>query len=83
MFPSVLYTNNIAAKSFIKNKINSYKSDYDKLGAADREIFTTAKYISILQFQNVIKSQSNSAFTISPDKKALKLEGNIIDFILP
>ncbi|SFI36569.1 hypothetical protein [Halpernia frigidisoli] len=82
MFPSLLYTNDIVQKSFTKNKINSYKSDYDKLGVADKEIFNTAKYISILQFQNVIKSQSNSAFAISTDRKALKLEGNILDFIL-
>lgn len=82
LFPSQLYTNNLAAKTFTKNKINTYKSDYEKLSKADKEIFSTAKYTTILQFENTIKSQTNSAFRISPNKKALKLEGNILDFIL-
>lgn len=82
LFPSQLYTNNLAAKTFTKNKINTYKSDYEKLSKADKEIFSTAKYTTILQFEYTIKSQTNSAFRISPNKKALKLEGNILDFIL-
>ena len=82
LFPSQLYTNNLAAKAFTKNKINTYKNDYNKLSKADREIFTTATYTTILQFEKVIKSQTNTAFRISANKKALKLEGNILDFIL-
>lgn len=82
MVPSQLYKNNVAAKSFTKNKINSYKNEYDQLSKADKEIFNTAKYTTILQFENAIKSQSNASYQLSPNKKALKLEGNILDFIL-
>lgn len=82
IFPSQLYSSSAAGKTFTKNKINSYKKDYDKLSTADKEIFNAAKYTSILQFQNTINSQSNSDYQISPNKKALKLDGNILDFIL-
>lgn len=82
MFPSQLYSNNVAGKTFIKNKISSYKNDYDKLSKADKEIFNAAKYTSVLQFQNTVSSQSNSDYRISPNKKALILDGNILDFIL-
>lgn len=81
MFPSQLFSNDPARKIFTKNKIDTRKSDYEKLSNADKEVFTTAKYTSILQFENSIKSQSNSAFVLAPNKKALKLDGTILDFI--
>ena len=77
-----LYKNNVAEKTFIRNKIASYKSDYDKLSKADKEVFSDATYTSILQFENLIKSQTNNSYTVSPNKKAIKLNGNILDFIL-
>lgn len=80
--PSKLYSYNIASKTFSKNKISSYKNDYDQLSKADKEIFNSAKYTTILQFENTIKSQSNSTYQLSPNKKAAKLDGNILDFIL-
>lgn len=80
--PSKLYGHNIASKTFSKNKISSYKNDYDQLSKADKEIFNSAKYTTILQFENTIKSQSNSTYQLSPNKKAAKLDGNILDFIL-
>ena len=40
LFPSQLYSNNVAAKTFTKNKISSYKDHYDKLSKADKEIFS-------------------------------------------
>ncbi|QDP85161.1 hypothetical protein FNJ88_06130 [Chryseobacterium sp. SNU WT5] len=82
LIPSQLYTNNLAKRVFTKNKVNTFKSDYNKLSSADKEIFTTARYTTILQFENTIKSQSNTVYSISPNKKALKLEGNVLDFIL-
>lgn len=82
LIPSQLYTNSLAKRTFTKNKVNTFKSDYDKLSTSDKEIFTTAKYTTILQFENAIKSQTNSAYSISPNRKALKLEGNVLDFIL-
>lgn len=82
MVPTQIYSQSSDKKSFTRNKINTFKSDYDKLSKADKEIFNEAKYTSILQFENTIKSQSNSAYLLSPNKKALKLDGNILDFIL-
>ena len=80
--PTQLYKQNVAEKTFIRNKIGSYKNDYDKLSKADKEVFSDATYTSILQFENVIKSQTNNSYTVSPNKKAVKLNGNILDFIL-
>ncbi|HEX7869222.1 MAG TPA: hypothetical protein VF455_03830 [Chryseobacterium sp.] len=82
MIPTQIYSQNLSGKSFTRNKISTFKSDYDKLSKADKEIFNDAKYTSILQFENSIKSQSNSAYLLAPNKKALKLDGNILDFIL-
>lgn len=82
MIPTQIYSQNLAKKSFTRNKINTFKTDYDKMSTADREIFTNAKYTSILQFENTISSQSNSSYSLSPNKKALKLEANVLDFIL-
>ncbi len=80
--PTQLYKQNVAGKTFVRNNIGSYKNDYDKLSKADKEVFSDATYTSILQFENVIKSQTNHSYTVSPNKKAVKLSGNILDFIL-
>jgi len=82
MIPTQIYSQNIPNKSFTRNKINTFKSDYDKMSKADKEIFNDAKYTSVLQFENTIKSQTNNAYLISPNKKAVKLEANVLDFIL-
>ena len=82
MVPSQLYSNNVAGKTFTKNKVNTFKTDYEGMSKTDKEVFNNAKYTSVLQFENTIKSQTNSSYSISPNKKALKLEGNILDFIL-
>lgn len=82
MVPTQIYNHNSAKKIFTRNKINTFKSDYDKLSTADKEVFNNAKYTSVLQFENTVKSQSNNAYQLSPNKKAMKLEGNILDFIL-
>ncbi len=82
MIPTNIYSHNLQKKSFVRNKINTFKNDYDQLSAADKEVFNNAKYTSVLQFENTVKSQSNSSYQLSPNKKAMKLEGNILDFIL-
>lgn len=81
MIPTQIYSQN-AGKSFTRNKINTFKTDYDKMSTADKEVFNNAKYTSVLQFENTIKSQTNSSYLLSPNKKALKLEANVLDFIL-
>jgi len=80
MVPTQLYS--YSGKIFAKNKFDTFKTDYQKLSKADKEVFNNAKYTSVMQFDNTVKSQSNSSYSISPNKKALKLEGNILDFIL-
>lgn len=82
MIPTQIYSQNLAKKIFIRNKVNTFKSDYDKMSKADKEIFNDARYISVLQFDNTVKSQSNAAYSLSPNKKAVKLEANIIDLII-
>lgn len=81
MIPTQIYSQSIG-KSFTRNKINTFKADYDKMSTADKEVFNNAKYTSILQFENTIKSQTNSSYLLSPNKKAVKLEANVLDFIL-
>ncbi|MFP3591923.1 hypothetical protein [Chryseobacterium sp. SIMBA_038] len=81
MIPTQIYSQSIG-KSFTRNKINTFKTDYDKMSTADKEVFNNAKYTSVLQFENTIKSQTNSSYLLSPNKKALKLEANVLDFIL-
>lgn len=82
MVPTQIYSRNPVNKSFTRNKINTFKSDYDKLSKADKEVFNEARYTSVLQFENTIKSQSNNAYQLSPNRKAVKLESNVLDFIL-
>lgn len=82
MIPTNIYSHSPAKKTFSRNKINTFKGDYDKLSSADKEVFNNAKYTSVLQFENTVKSQSNTAYQLSPNRKAMKLEGNILDFIL-
>jgi hypothetical protein len=82
MIPSQIYNQSLQKKSFVRNKINTFKTDYDKMSKADKEIFNGAKYISVLQFENIIKSQSNTLYLLSPNKKAIKFEANILDLIL-
>lgn len=80
--PTQLYKNNLSEKILVRNKISSFKTEYDKMSSADKEVFNNATYTSILQFENLIKSQTNSEYKISPSKKAMKLDGTILDFIL-
>lgn len=82
MFPANIYSQNTAKKIFTRNKVNTFKSDYEKMSAADKEIFNNARYISVLQFESTVKSQSNNAYSLSPNRKALKLEAEILDLIL-
>lgn len=80
--PTELYSNNVKAKVFARNRINTFKNDYNALSKADKEVFNDARYIAVIQFENLIKSQTNSNYSISASKKAVKIEGNILDFIL-
>lgn len=82
MIPTQIYGQSLEKKSFTRNKVNTFKADYDKMSKADKEVFNNAKYTSVLQFENTIKSQSNSSYQLSPNKKAVKLEADVLDLIL-
>lgn len=82
MIPTQIYSQSLEKKLFSKNKVNTFKSDYDKMSKADKEIFNDARYTSVLQFENTIKSQSNTSYMLSPNRKAVKIEANLLDFIL-
>ncbi|WP_346983536.1 hypothetical protein [Chryseobacterium sp. POE27] len=82
MVPTNIYGQNPAKKVFTRNKVSTFKSDYDKMSSADKEIFNDARYISVLQFENTVKSQSNNQYSLSPNRKAVKLEANVLDLIL-
>jgi len=82
MVPTQIYSHNPGKKLFSKNKVNTFKNDYDKMSKADKEIFNDARYTSVMQFENTIKSQSNTSYLLSPNRKAVKIEANLLDFIL-
>ncbi|KPH11671.1 hypothetical protein [Chryseobacterium sp. ERMR1:04] len=82
MIPTQIYSQSLDKKSFTRNKVSTFKTDYDKMSTADKEVFNNAKYTSVLQFENTIKSQTNSSYALSPNKKAVKLDANVLDFIL-
>lgn len=82
MIPTQIYSQSLDKKSFTRNKVSTFKTDYDKMSTADKEVFNNAKYTSVLQFENTIKSQTNSSYVLSPNKKAVKLDANVLDFIL-
>lgn len=82
MVPTQIYSHSAEKKSLTRNKVSTFKADYDKMSKADKEIFNDAKYTSIMQFENTVKSQTNSSYMLSPNKKALKLDADILDLIL-
>src|SRR6201989_3021089 len=81
MIPTQIYSQSLEKKSLTRNKVNTFKADYDKMGKADREVFNDARYTSIMQFENTVKSQTNSSYVLAPNKKAVKLEADILDLI--
>ncbi|REC43091.1 hypothetical protein [Chryseobacterium pennipullorum] len=82
MIPTEIYGQNLQKKTLTRNKVNTFKTDYDKMSKADKEVFNGARYTSVMQFENAVKSQTNTSYLLSPNKKALKLEADILDLIL-
>ncbi len=69
--------NNIFARL---NKV-SVKKDYNKMTNADKEVFATANYTAIYKFENTVGTVSNKDAKISPSKKAVMLQQNVLDII--
>ena len=68
-------------KKFIRSQKVPIKALYDKLEKADKEVFQTAKYTSVYKFDSTIKSYSNKNAIASKSKKAIKLNGSVINVI--
>jgi len=81
MVPTQLYSYNPAAKVLIRNKLGAFKNEYEKLDKTEKDVIANATYTSIIQLERMIKLQSSNAYAISPNKKALKLDGTIQDFV--
>jgi hypothetical protein len=62
------------------NKI-SLKKDYNKMSNADKEVFATANYTAIYKFENTVNNAGNKDAKISPSKKAVMLQQNVLDVI--
>ncbi|MBW4361148.1 hypothetical protein [Flavobacterium taihuense] len=68
-------------KKFVRSQKVPIKALYDKLEKADKEVFQTAKYTSVYKFDSTIKSYSNKNAIASKSKKAIKLNGSVINVI--
>ncbi len=69
MVPTKVYSQNLQKKTLTRNKVNTFKEDYEKMSKADKEVFNDARYTSVMQFENTVKSQTNNAYVLSPNKK--------------
>ena len=68
-------------KKFVRSQKVPIKALYDKLKKTDKEVFENAKYTSVYKFDSTIKSFSNKNATPSKSKKAIKLNGSVINVI--
>lgn len=68
-------------KKFVRSQKVPIKTLYDKLEKTDKEIFQTAKYTSVYKFDSTIKSFSNQSAAVSKSKKAIKLNGSVLNVI--
>lgn len=68
-------------KKFVRSQKVPIKALYDKLEKSDKEVFQTAKYTSVYKFDSTIKSFSNKNATQSKSKKAIKLNGSVLNVI--
>ncbi len=82
MVPTQLYSYNASNRQFLRNKLNSFKEEYEKLPSSEKDVLANAQYTSVIQFENIVKSQSNNIYSLAPSKKAVKLDGIVLDFIM-
>jgi hypothetical protein len=75
------YEYDVASNIFARLNKVSVKKDYNKMTNADKEVFATANYTAIYKFENTVGSVSNKDAKISPSKKAVMLQQNVLDII--
>jgi hypothetical protein len=76
-----IYDYNAVGNLFTRLNLFSFKDEYKKLSNADKEVFATANYTSILKFEGTVMQASNKETKISPSKKAVMLKLNALDII--
>ncbi|MEO6490856.1 MAG: hypothetical protein ABIO04_13010 [Ferruginibacter sp.] len=75
------YKFNATGASFSRMNKFLLKEEYQKLGNADKEIFSSANYTSIFRFDRPIMAASNPSSKLSADKKAVMLTLNALEIV--
>ena len=75
------YDYDVATNIFSRINKVSLKKDYNKMSNADKEVFATANYTAIYKFENTVTGVGNKDAKISPSKKAVMLQQNVLDVI--
>ncbi|MFT4024377.1 MAG: hypothetical protein QM664_11395 [Flavihumibacter sp.] len=75
------YKYDTAAGTFYRLNNFSLKTEYDKMKAADKEIFDNAVYTGIMRFEHPISASSHVAGKIAADKKAVMVRENILPIV--
>jgi hypothetical protein len=75
------YDYDVASNIFSRINKVSLKKDYNKMSNADKEIFATANYTAIYKFENTVSSVGNKDAKVSPSKKGVMLQQNVLDVI--
>jgi hypothetical protein len=75
------YDYDVATNIFSRLNKVSLKKDYNKMSNADKEVFATANYTAIYKFENTVTSVANKDAKVSPSKKGVMLQQNVLDII--
>jgi hypothetical protein len=71
------------SKTSVFSRINKFalKQAYAQMGAADKEIFANANYTAIYKFETEVISVSNKNAKVSPNKKAVMIQSDVLSII--
>lgn len=75
------YEYDAVGKTFSRWSRFSLTDEYNKLSAADREVFTNATYTGVFRFQQEVTAVSNTESKIAGNKKAVMIKQNALDII--
>ncbi len=77
------YSYSTTNKIFVRKyePISTAKTSFNKLKDKDREVFKTAKYVSIYRFESPVVKISNNGAVVAKSKKAIMLRANITELI--
>lgn len=77
------YQYNSASALFVRKyeHLSTAQTSFNKMKAADKEVFKTAGYVSIYRFQSPVTKVTNSNAVVSKSKKAVMLKSSVMDII--